>query len=137
MEDCIFCKIINGQIPSRKIYEDEKTLAFLDISDDFYGHILVIPKKHCENVLDCCPEELSVLSQIIKKVSEHLVNACGFSGVNILNANGQDAGQSVMHLHFHIIPRKKDDNLNIFPKNHLKRNLDSELSELKVKTDSD
>ena len=115
MENCIFCKIVNGQIPSHKIYEDEHTYAFLDISCDTYGHTLVIPKAHYVNVLDCDTDILAKVMQTVQKVANHYVNNCGFSGVNILNASGKDADQSVFHLHFHIIPRKADDGVNAWP----------------------
>lgn len=113
--DCIFCKIIKGEIPSRKIFEDEFTFAFLDLSNDGNGHILVIPKKHCENILDCDNETLTHVAKTIKLISNHLVDNCGMDGVNILNASGKDAEQSVFHLHFHILPRKADDNFSTWP----------------------
>ena len=127
MDDCIFCKIIKGEIPSYKIYEDEFTYAFLDISNDANGHILVIPKTHVTNVLDCSDEILGHIMKTIKLISNHLVNNCGFSGVNILNATGKDAEQCVFHLHFHIIPRKEKDGFKVFPE--LLKNKDS-LEEL-------
>lgn len=115
-DDCIFCKIIKGEIPSSKIYENEFTLAFLDLSNDGNGHILVIPKQHCVNVLDCDNEILAHVMDTVKLVSNHLVENCGFSGVNIMNASGKDAEQSVFHLHFHILPRKNDDKFSTWPK---------------------
>lgn len=115
MDNCIFCKIVKGEAPSYKIYEDEFTLAFLDISKDCYGHTLVVPKKHCTNVLDCDEETLNRVMSTVKKVSNHYVNNCGFSGVNILNASGVEAQQSVFHLHFHILPRTNKDEFNAFP----------------------
>ena len=115
MSDCIFCKIIKGEIPSYKIYEDELTYAFLDISNDCNGHTLVIPKKHCENILDCDEKYLAACMKTIKKIGNHFVQNCGFSGVNVLNASGKDAEQSVFHLHFHILPRKENDGTNAFP----------------------
>ncbi len=115
MDDCVFCKIIKGEIPSSKIYEDEFTYAFLDLNNDGNGHVLVIPKKHCVNVLDCEEEVLAKVANTIKIVSKHLVDNCGFGGVNILNASGKDAEQSVFHLHFHILPRKAGDNFKTFP----------------------
>lgn len=113
--DCIFCKIINKEIPSNVIYEDEKTFAFLDIANDFYGHTLVIPKKHCKNILDCDNDTLNAVMNTVQKISKHYINNCGFDGVNILNANGKEAEQSVFHLHIHIIPRKDNDNYHIWP----------------------
>ena len=115
MDNCIFCKITNKELPSFKIYEDEFTYSFLDLSNDGNGHILVIPKKHFKNILDCDEETLAHISSYIKKISKHLVENCGFSGVNILNASGEDAEQSVFHLHFHILPRYKNDEIKVFP----------------------
>ncbi|MBO5022423.1 MAG: HIT family protein [Clostridia bacterium] len=113
--DCIFCKIIKGEIPSNKVYEDEFTYAFLDLTNDGLGHVLVIPKKHCVNVLDCDSQTLAYVMDTVKLISNHLVDNCGFDGVNILNASGAGAEQSVFHLHFHILPRKKDDGFKTFP----------------------
>ena len=115
MEDCIFCKIIKGEIPSYKIYEDEHTFAFLDIAGDVDGHTLVIPKEHCTNILDCDSVTLGYVINAVKKISNHYVDNCGYSGVNIINANDKSAQQSVFHLHFHIIPRKNDDGIDGFP----------------------
>lgn len=112
MNDCIFCKILKGEIPSYKIYEDDKVYAFLDISCDSYGHTLVIPKKHCTNVLDCGRDDYLAVMEAVQKISRHFVDDCGFDGVNILNASGKAAQQSVFHLHIHIIPRKDNDGLN-------------------------
>ncbi|MDE7191468.1 MAG: HIT family protein [Clostridia bacterium] len=112
--DCIFCKIIKGEIPSYKIYEDEMTYAFLDIACDSYGHTLVIPKKHCVNVLDCEDNYLKATIAAAQKIARHFVDDCGFEGVNILNASGESAQQSVFHLHFHVIPRKSDDGIDIW-----------------------
>lgn len=111
---CIFCKILNGEIPSYKIYEDEDTYVFLDISDDVVGHTLVIPKMHYENVLDVDDKLLEKIMLVVKKVAKHYVDDCGFSGVNILNNSGIDANQSVMHLHFHILPRKENDGIKVY-----------------------
>lgn len=136
MDDCLFCKIIKGEIPSYKIYEDDLTYAFLDISNDANGHILVIPKKHCTNILDCEQDYLSACMDTIKKIGNHLVKKCGFSGINVLNASGKDAQQSIFHLHFHLLPRKTDDNMDAFPK--LPKNEESmeEICEkLKIKED--
>ena len=125
--DCIFCKIIKGEIPSYKIYEDEKTYAFLDIACDSFGHTLVIPKKHCQNALDCDDEYLQATITTVKKIAKHFVEDCGFDGVNILNASGESAQQTVFHLHFHIIPRKKEDGVDIWP---LKEKYDLDLKDV-------
>ena len=113
--NCIFCKIIKGEIPSFKIYEDEHTYAFLDIAKDVDGHTLVIPKKHVCNVLDCDCETLAHVSATVKKIANHYVENCDYEGVNILNATGESAQQTVMHLHFHIIPRKTSDGVDSWP----------------------
>lgn len=115
MNDCIFCKIASGEIPGMKVYEDDLTLAFMDIAKDVDGHILVVPKKHFRNILDCDEETLSAVMKTVKKVSEHLTENCGYDGVNLLNASGESAGQSVPHFHVHIIPRKSDDNIDAWP----------------------
>ena len=116
MEKCIFCKIASGEIQGLRVYEDEKTLAFMDIAKDVDGHILVIPKKHCKNILDCDSETLSAMADTVKKISDHLTGACGYDGVNLLNASDESAGQSVPHFHVHIIPRKDGDGIDAWPK---------------------
>lgn len=131
---CIFCKIIKGEIPSYKIYEDEKTFAFLDIADDAVGHTLVIPKKHYENIMEIPVEELKHVMNTVKKLANHYVENCGYSGVNIMNASGVDAQQSVFHLHFHIFPRKQGDCLDTWPKfEKVNCNFDTICNELKIK----
>ena len=116
MEDCIFCKIASGEVQSLKVYENDKTFAFMDIANDVDGHILVIPRKHCKNILDCDPEALSAVMQTVKIVSVHLTERCGYEGINLLNASDESAGQSVPHLHIHIIPRKRNDGIDAWPK---------------------
>ena len=115
MDDCIFCRIVSGDIPGMKIYENGMTLAFMDIAKDVDGHILVIPKKHCKNILDCDAETLAAVMQTVKTVSMHLTADCGYEGVNLLNASEECAGQSVLHFHIHIIPRRKDDQIDAWP----------------------
>ena len=113
--NCIFCKIIKGEIPSYKIYEDDKTYAFLDIKRDTAGHTLVIPKVHCTNWLDCPEEYLCAVANTVQKISAHYVNNCSFDGVNVINASGESAQQTVFHFHVHVIPRKKDDGMDLWP----------------------
>lgn len=115
MKDCIFCKIINGEMPSYKIYEDDFCLAFLDISNDIYGHTLVIPKKHYESVMTCDNTTLGRIIETCKKIGNHYVKDCGFDGYNIVNCTGKAAEQSVFHVHFHILPRKADDGQKVYP----------------------
>lgn len=114
MDNCIFCKIIKGEIPSYKIYENEKVYAFLDISDDMTGHTLVIPKKHSRNIFDTNKEDLEAVIDAVQEISKHYKDL-GYDGVNILNANELSAEQSVFHLHFHILPRKNGDGKKVYP----------------------
>ena len=113
--DCVFCKIVGGEIPSMKVYEDEHTLVFMDIAKDVDGHMVAIPKKHVKNILDCDTETVSHLMETVRKVSCHCVENCGYEGVNLLNASDESAGQSVPHLHIHIIPRKTGDGIDAWP----------------------
>ncbi len=115
MSDCIFCKIISGDIPSRKVFEDEWTFAFMDVAKDVDGHILVVPKTHAKNILDCDEETLAHVMNTVKRISNHLVDHCGYAGVNLLNASDECAGQSVPHFHIHIIPRKPSDGIDAWP----------------------
>ena len=116
MADCIFCRIASGEIPSRKLFEDEWTMAFMDVAKDVDGHILVIPKKHVKNILDCDEETLARVMATVKRISNHLTANCGYDGVNLLNASGESAGQSVPHFHIHIIPRKTGDGIDAWPR---------------------
>ncbi len=115
LEDCVFCRIVRGEIPARRVYEDEATLAFMDVAGDVDGHILVIPKAHRESVLEADGETLARVMAAVKLVSDHLVRKCGYQGVNLLNASGACAGQSVPHLHIHLIPRRPGDGVDAWP----------------------
>jgi histidine triad (HIT) family protein len=104
MKDCIFCKIIKGEIPSYKVYEDDFVYAFLDINPSFPGHTLVIPKKHSENIFDIEKDDLERVVMASKKISQKM-KSLGCSGINIYNNNGKKSGQIVFHFHMHIVPR--------------------------------
>jgi len=103
--DCIFCAISAGEIPSFKVYEDELVLAYLDINPFSRGHTLVIPKAHSEGLLDTDETTLAAVIARVKKVAAHLKASLPCDGFNILQNNGEAAGQTVKHLHFHIVPR--------------------------------
>lgn len=105
MSDCIFCKIINGDIPSAKVYEDENVLAFLDISQVTKGHTLVIPKVHKENVYELPEEAAANVFKTVPKIANAIKAAYDPIGLNVLQNNGEAAGQSVFHFHMHLIPR--------------------------------
>lgn len=111
MDQCIFCKIISGELPSSRVYEDEHMVAFLDIYPIAPGHTLLVPKIHCNGFLDCTPEALSAMTLAAQKVARAVVAATGASACNIGINNGKAAGQIVFHLHMHIIPRREDDGL--------------------------
>jgi histidine triad (HIT) family protein len=109
--NCVFCKIITGAIPSFKIYEDAKTLAFLDINPINPGHTLVIPKGHAPNLIASDDADLGAVMASVRRVAAAIERALKPYGINLLQANGPGANQSVFHFHMHIIPRVKDDNI--------------------------
>jgi histidine triad (HIT) family protein len=109
VNDCLFCKMVAGQIPVTKIYEDDVVLSFLDIGPISDGHTLVIPKQHFEKLHDCPAELLGQVCSRLGKIAAAVVAAMNSDGYNILCNNGRAAGQLVEHLHFHIIPRNSGD----------------------------
>lgn len=109
--DCIFCAIAEGEIPSFKVYEDDEVLAYLDINPFSKGHTLVIPKRHTQGLLDTDDATLATIIARVKKIAAHLKEKLGCDGFNILQNNGEAAGQTVRHVHFHIIPRWQGDPL--------------------------
>lgn len=111
--NCVFCKIINGEIPSAKVYEDTDFLAILDINPVSKGHVLVLPKKHCENLFDMDDELLSKTLKVLQKVGKALKKTLNVDGINLIQNNGKDAGQIIFHSHFHLIPRTSDDDIKI------------------------
>lgn len=113
MEACIFCKIIKGEVPCEKIYEDEHTLAFLDAAPVNKGHTLIISKKHFENIFDVDEETLCHMIRSVKKVAHALHTYA--EGVNIGQNNNKAAGQLVDHIHFHVIPRFSNDGFKHWP----------------------
>lgn len=115
MHDCVFCKIVKGEIPSDKIYEDENFFAFLDINPINFGHCLLVPKKHYKNLYELSDKVLSEAAPIIKKTAIAVKNGVNADGINIGMNNDSAAGQIVQHAHFHIIPRFADDGLRHWP----------------------
>ena len=106
---CVFCEIIAGNIPSSKIYEDDEVLAILDLSQVTRGHTLVMPKKHVRNLLEADEETALSCMKVISLLSKQIVRNTGAAGLNVLNNNNEAAGQSVGHLHFHLIPRYSEN----------------------------
>lgn len=115
MEDCLFCKIINGEIPCEKVFENDNFVAFLDINPVTTGHTLVVPKKHSYNVLDTDEDVLCELGRILKKLSKAVTKAMGTESFNLNQNNGEISGQAIPHLHWHIVPRYPDDGLRLWP----------------------
>jgi len=109
MDDCVFCKMVAGDIPVVKVYEDEGVLAFLDIGPISDGHTLVIPKEHVSRVHECKPEVLAQVGSCLGRIAGAVAEAVDADGYNVLCNNGRAAGQVVEHLHFHIIPRRMGD----------------------------
>ncbi|MBB6443474.1 HIT family protein [Bacillus benzoevorans] len=105
MSDCIFCKIAQGEIPSAKVFENEHVMAFLDISQVTKGHTLVIPKVHKENVFELTPESAKNIFAAVPEISNALKAVYNPIGLNMVNNNGEAAGQTVFHYHVHLIPR--------------------------------
>lgn len=114
MEDCLFCKIIAGEVPSTKVYEDEHSYAFLDITPVAPGHVLLVPKEHARNLFDVSEDTLKNTMPALKKLTRAVKEATNADGINIHVNNEPAAGQAVFHLHFHIIPRFADDELKMW-----------------------
>jgi histidine triad (HIT) family protein len=112
---CIFCKIVKGELPSFKIYEDDATLAFLDIRPVNPGHALVVSKQHSANIFDVPKKAWSEVAETVRIVASGVEKATGADGVNINMNNREHAGQIVDHLHMHIIPRFKGDGFKLWP----------------------
>jgi histidine triad (HIT) family protein len=109
--DNIFGKLLRGEIPAARVYEDDDTLAFMDIMPRADGHLLVIPKTPCRNVLDASPKQLAAVMQTVQKLSHAVVKAFSADGVTLQQFNEAAGGQEVFHLHFHVLPRHEGDRL--------------------------
>ncbi|MBI3451503.1 MAG: HIT family protein [Rhodospirillales bacterium] len=109
--NCVFCKILAGTIPSLKLYEDANTFAFLDINPINPGHTLVIPKNHAPNLTASADADLAATMATVRRVAAAIEGELKPFGINLLQANGPGAAQSVFHFHMHVIPRVRDDNL--------------------------
>jgi len=132
MENCIFCKIVKGEIPSMKIYEDSEVLAFLDIEPASLGHCLVIPKKHFESIFDIPKKELNSVMSAVQKISLKYNQEMNIDALNLIQSNGKIAEQDVPHFHIHIVPREKNDGIS-FWKNAKTRKIDAKEFYEKIK----
>lgn len=117
MEDCLFCKIVNKEIPASIFYEDADTIAFLDIAPANLGHTLVVPKKHCKNILDCPEDTMIAVAKTARRLASRIMEAAQANGLNLVVSNEATAGQEVFHMHWHLIPRYDNDGLLSWPKN--------------------
>lgn len=115
MERCLFCEIIKENDPARKIAESETVLVYLEDAGDVDGHMIIVPKKHVKNLIDCEFDLLMDLMTMVKELSIHCVDNCGFDGINLIKADDETMLSPSKHLHFHIIPRKKNDGLDAWP----------------------
>lgn len=113
MNDCIFCKIAKGEIPSATVYEDDDFRVIMDISPASEGHMIILPKEHAANVYELSDETASKIYVLAKKLATALKDELDCDGINILQNNGEAAGQTVFHLHMHIIPRYYSDDISI------------------------
>ena len=109
--DCIFCRIVAGEIPSFKLLEDDRVLSFMDINPASEGHCLVIPKAHAPDLFGADDEALATVATAARRVADAVRRTLNPPGISLTQANGPAAGQSVFHLHFHVIPRRPGDNL--------------------------
>ena len=112
-KDCIFCKIVRGEIPSFKLYEDDKTLAFMDINPINPGHALIVPKHHAPNIFETPDDWLAAAMVTTRRIARGVETALKPHGMNIVQANGPGAAQSVFHLHIHVVPRAENDGIKM------------------------
>ncbi|MFZ5866842.1 MAG: HIT family protein [Thermodesulfobacteriota bacterium] len=112
-KDCIFCKIVAGEIPCFKVYEDDKCIAFMDISPLNTGHLLVVPKEHFGNILDIDPGTYGHVTGVVCRLSKAVQEVVRPEGMNVLQLNGRAANQVVPHLHVHLVPRWHGDGIRI------------------------
>ncbi len=113
--DCVFCKIVAGEIPSYKIYEDDKVMAFFDILPISPGHTIVVPKKHVADLENLSEEDFSAMAIAVKKIGKAMMDALGVKGYSIFLDNKSAANQHVPHVHFHVVPRAEGDGLERWP----------------------
>ena len=111
--DCLFCKIVAGEIPATRVAEDDRTVAFMDINPATRGHVLVVPREHANDLLAIDPEDLSAVTKTAQRVAATMPDRLGADGVNLLNSCGREAWQTVFHFHMHVIPRYVADPLRL------------------------
>ena len=112
-EDCVFCKVLAGELPSEKVYEDEYAIGVMDINPWTRGHAVVFPRKHAKDVFEIEDEELQHVILAVKRLAAKMRATLAPDGINLLQSNGSAAWQTIFHLHFHVIPRYEDDTLEL------------------------
>lgn len=133
-DDCIFCKLANGEISTRSIYEDEDFKVILDTAPATKGHALILPKEHADNLYQL-PEEMAGRAFVLaKKMASSMTETLGCQGFNIVQNNGEAAGQTVLHFHIHLVPRYTDDGQGLFwePRHYSDETLDEICSQLAI-----
>lgn len=113
MDDCIFCKLAGGEIPTESLYEDDKVKVIFDASPASKGHVLIIPKEHFRNIYDLDEETAGHIFKVATKIARAMEKTLGYDGLNVVQNNGEAAGQTVYHFHMHLIPRYKGDTVNV------------------------
>ncbi len=111
--DCLFCKIVAGEVPSTRIDEDERTIAFMDVNPGTRGHALVVPRNHARDLHDIDPQDLAAVAHAGQRLAARQRDVLGAAGVNLLNACGAAAWQTVFHFHLHVVPRYAEDGLTL------------------------
>lgn len=113
--DCIFCKIVAGDLPSYTVYEDERVMAFFDILPISQGHTIIVPKSHVADLESLSEEDLNAMAQAIKKIGKAMIDGLGVKGYSVFLDNKSAANQHVPHVHFHVVPRAEGDGLERWP----------------------
>ena len=111
--DCLFCKIVAGELPATIVDSDERTVAYMDINPATRGHLLVVPREHTRNLLTIDDEDLAACARMARRLAQQVTDKLGADGVNLLNSCGSEAWQTVFHFHLHVIPRYADDPLRL------------------------
>jgi histidine triad (HIT) family protein len=112
-DDCIFCRIVSGDLPSHRIHEDERTIAFLDVNPGTRGHLLVIPRQHAADLADIGDDDVAAVARTVKQMAARVRGKLDAQGVTIVQSNGASAWQTVFHYHVHVLPRYKGDSMRI------------------------
>lgn len=111
--DCLFCKIVAGDLPATKVHEDERTVAFMDINPGTRGHLLVVPREHVADLHDIGDDDLHAVARTARALAARAVDRLGADGVNVIQNNGSAAWQTVFHYHVHVVPRYRDDPIRL------------------------